>query len=289
MANSDKSDEIKATVSAEEYHINSHPNHDFVMTSQGLSRIMTSDTHVHMGGMTFDKQEFLRAFEGTLNPGLTVKKYNFGSPAPLAISSYCLTMFLFSLVNCGARGLSNSKAFIGLTLFYAGFVEILGGFWCILFENAWGGTMTTAFGAFWFSYGMILIDAWGCVSSYAENMAEFYNAMGFFLMAWAIFAFIMFSLTFRSTWVLFLMIFFIAFNLTLLSAAQFCMASGLTTAYAHLTKAGGVVGVLASVLGWYSVYEGLATKENSVFVPPVLLMPTAVIAGAKKQSDESNT
>lgn len=289
MASSNKSDEIKATVSTEEYHISPHPNHDFVMNSHGISRVMTSDTHVHMGGMTFEKQEFLRAFEGALNPGLTVKKYNFGSPAPLAISAYCLTMFLFSLVNCGARGVSNSKALVGLTLFYAGFIELIGGFWCLLFENAWGGTMTTAFAAFWFSYGMVLIDAWGCVSSYADNMEEFYNIMGFFLLAWAIFAFIMFSLTFRSTWVLFLMIFFIALNLTVLAAAQFCMAGGHTKSGTNLTKAGGVLGILASILGWYSVYEGLATKENSVFVPPVLLMPTAVIPGATKKSDESKS
>lgn len=71
-----------------------------------------------------------------------------------------------------------------------------------------------------------------------------------------------------------------------LAAASFIVVSA-PTAHRHLTTAGGVFGLITAFIGWYVTYEGLATPENTFIVPPVLLMPSAVVGTKlKKVSDE---
>lgn len=280
--------DAKATSSFEskEYHIDPHPQKDFIASSHGICRVVTSDTHVQLGDMTFDRNDFMRAFEGSLNPGLAPQPTRkFANPVPLGVSAFCLSLFVVSLVNLETRGTSNAQAAFGLLLFYSGLIELLAGMWCIAMENAWGGTLITAFSGFWLSYGLVMIDAFGIVSSYGEDTSQFYNVMGFYMVGWTIFAFIMFLMTFRSTWVLFGLMFFVVITFILLAAAQFTAASGLLKTVSNLSKGAGVFGLLASFFGWYIVYEGLANNENALFVPPVLLMPTSII-GVKKKSDE---
>lgn len=272
--------------STEEYHIEKHPNHDFIAGTHGIARILTSDTHVQMGGMTFHRDEFMRAFEGYLNPGLTTApSRKFANPMPLGVASFSLSLFVVSLVNVQARGVTNPIGVAGLCFFYAGLIELLAGMWCIVMENAWAATLLSSFAGFWLSYGLFITDTFGIASSYTEP-GELNSMLGFFLLGFTIFSGIMWSLTFRSTWVLFTMMFFVLLTHILLTSAQF-------TAFAHpstslgLTKAGGVVGIITSFIGWFIVYEGLATKENSLWVPPVLLMPTAAL-GKPKINDEEN-
>lgn len=277
----------KSTSSTEEYHIEAHPNHDFITTTHGISRVLTSDTHVQMGGMTFHKDEFMRAFEGYLNPGLSAApSRKFANPVPLGVAAFSLSLFVVSLVNTGARGTSNGALAAGICLFYSGFIEICAGMWCIVIENAWAACLVTSFAGFWISYGLILIDAFGMVSSYTD-VGEFHSVLGYYLIGWTIFAAIMWSFTFKSTWVLFSLMFFVVIVLALLAAGQLTAVSH-ATASANLIKAGGVIGVFTAFIGWYIVYEGLATKESAVYVPPVLLMPSTVL-GRPKKSHPTNS
>lgn len=278
------SDPKSATSSTEEYHIERHPNHDFMTTSHGISRILTSDTHVQMGELTFQKDDFLRAFEGYLNPGLSsAPSRRFANPVPLGVASFALSLFVVSLTNCHARGVTNAAGAAGLCLFYAGFIELCAGMWCIVLENAWAATLLSSFAGFWMSYGLFLIDGFGIVSAYTDPN-DLYNMLGFYLLGWTIFATLMWSMTFRSTWVLFSMMFFVVLTLILLCAGNFTMTANAVRG-TSVIKAGGYVGVITSIIGWYVVYEALATKENSLFVPPVLLMPTTVL-GRQRKSDE---
>lgn len=269
----------KPEVTNHEYHIKAHPNHDFITTTHGISRIQTSDTHVQLGDMTFHKDEFRRAFEGYLNPGFTsAPSRKFANPVPLGVASFALSLFVLSLVNAGARGLTNAKATAGLCLFYAGFIELCAAMWCVVIENTWAATLLGSFAGFWISYGLLLVDAWGIVSSYnAEDLA---SMQAFYLLAWLIFAFMMWLFTFKSTWVLFTMMLCVWFTLFLLCCAQFTITSHPTIG-AHFAKGGGVVGIITSFIGWFVVYEGIATRENAMFIPPVFLMPGAVTGSSK--------
>ncbi|VVT47269.1 uncharacterized protein SAPINGB_P001627 [Magnusiomyces paraingens] len=274
----------KSAVDSEEYHIERHPNHDFMTTTHGIARVLTSDTHVQMGDLTFHKDDFMRAFEGYLNPGLSERPSRaFANPVPLGVASFALSLFVVSLTNIHARGVSNGAGAAGLCLFYAGFIELCAGMWCIVLENAWAATLISSFAGFWMSYGLFLIDGFGIVSSYT-NTDDLHNMLGFYLLGWTIFATIMWSMTFRSTWVFFFMMLFVVLTLVILCGANFTMP-GNPTRGVNLTKAGGYFGIITSLIGWYVVYEALATKENSLLVPPVLLMPTAVL-GRERKNDE---
>lgn len=274
---------LKPTASNSEYQIRPHPNHDFTTSTHGIARIQTSDTHVQFGDMTFHKDDFRRAFEGYLNTGYSAApSRKFGNPVPVGVASFSLSLFVLSLVNVGARGVTNGAGVAGLCLFYAGFIELCAGIWCIVIENTWAATLLCSFAGFWAANGLFLVDAWGMISSYDKK--DLGSMQGFFLLGWAIFSVMMWSMTFRSTWVLCTMMFFVCFTVILLCAGNFSLYY-YPTASANLIKAGGVVGLITSFIGWYVVYEGIATKENSFFVPPVFLMPGA-ITGPVKSEDE---
>lgn len=142
---------LKTTSSEEEYKIHAHPNHDFVTTAHGLARVYTSDTHVQLGEMTFHKDDFMRAFEGYLNPGYSpAPSRRFANPVPVGVAGFSLTLFVLSLVNVGARHLPNAKGVAGLCFVYAGIIELISGVWCIVIENTWAATLLCGFSAFWY-------------------------------------------------------------------------------------------------------------------------------------------
>lgn len=261
----------KHSIEYKEYNPGSH--HDYKLSSHGISRIQTSDTHVHIGDMKFERHEFNRAFEGFLNPGLSpAPSRKFANPVPIGVAGFSLTLFVLSLINIGARGASNPAALAGLMWFYAGFIELLSGMWCFAVEATWAGVLLSSFGGFWIGYGCIVVDVFGISSTYGD---ETHNLLGLWILAWVLFATMMWFMTFKSTWPLFILMLFVVLTLLTLCIAQF-IAVDAPGAAANLTKAGGYFGLITSLLGWFIVYEGICSKENCYWVPPVLLMPGAV-------------
>lgn len=238
-----------------------------------VTRIHTSGSHVHIGDMTFERGEFTRAFEGAFQTGLApAPSRKFANPVPIGVATFSLALFCLSLVNVRARGVSNAAALAGLFWFAAGFIELCAAMWCVVIENTWAATLLGSFAGFWISYGCIVTDTFGIISTYGEKTS---SLLAIWVFAWAIFTLGMWLTTLRSTWPLSMLILFVFLILVLLSAAQFCSLSDPSSSLA-LTKAGGYLGIITSVLAWFIMYEGLCTKENSYWVPPVLLMPGAI-------------
>ena len=249
-------------------------HHDYKIGGpHGISRIETSDTHVHIGDMKFERQEFNRAFEGYLNPGFSAApSRKFANPVPIGVSGFALTLFCLSLVNIGARGASNPAALAGLMWFYAGVIELLAGMWCIAIEATWAATLLSSFAGFWIGYGCIVVDVFGIAAVYGT---ETHNLLAMWLLGWTIFAFLMWLTTLKSTWPLCVLIFFVFLTLLTLCCAQFVAASDPTSS-GHLVKTGGYIGLITSIMAWFVMYEGICSKDNSYWIPPVLLMPGAV-------------
>ena len=71
------------------------------------------------------------AFGGEFQPGLykptTGRK--FANPAPLGLSAFALTTFVLSLVNVGARNLTEPNIVVALAYGYGGLVQLLAGMW----------------------------------------------------------------------------------------------------------------------------------------------------------------
>lgn len=231
-----------------------------------------SGEYVVLGGKRYLTHELMRAFGGTLNPDpVPIEEQKYGNPAALGLSAFAMSTFVLSLVNAGAMGIEVSNIVIGLACFYGGFVQFCTGVWELFLGNTFGATALTLFGAFWLAFAAINIDAFGIATAYSES-TEMPNAVGFFLIGWAIFTFLLMLVTLKSTLAFFLLFFFLCITFILLACGEF-------TGKASVTKAGGIFGVITAFIAWYNAWAGTATSQNSYITSQVIPLP---VLGKKK-------
>lgn len=224
---------------------------------------------VHLGDNTYRRSELVNAFAGELNPGIHPRPpQNLANPVPLGLASFSYCCLVLSLLNAQVRGVSNAKIIISASLFFGGCIELFAGLLCYPIGNTYAMTVFGAFGGFWISYGCILTDQFGILSSYADDPEMLANALGFFLTGWTVFTFLMLMCTLKSTWGLFLLLFFLELTFLMLTIGTFISNE-------HVTKAGGYFGILSSMCGFYSLYSGVADTTNSYFPVRAYFMPNA--------------
>lgn len=251
-----------------------HSHHLFHDHPAGrVARITTSgdDNEIlHIGDTKVLKDEFVQAFGGSLNVGLTrAPSRKFANPGPLGLCAFALTTFVLSLVNLRARHLSSAAGVIGLAYFYGGFIQLLAGMWEVVVENNFGATALSSYGGFWMSWAVLNTDAFGIKEKYATTEHGFDDIVGFFLLGWLIFTTLLLMLTLRSTLAFFLLFLFL--DITFL-----CLVVGHLGHTNTANKVGGYFGVITAFLAWYNAFAGLATPENTYFVPKVIYMPGTV-------------
>lgn len=237
-----------------------------------IARVQTSGSNneiLHIGNTKVHRDSFVAAFGGTLNPGLVpAPSRKFGNPSPLGLSALALTIFVFSLANIRARGVQNPSVVIGLAFFYGGFTQLAAGMWEIVVENTFPAVMLSSLGGFWMSWAALESNSFGIAESYSSSK-DFDNMVGFYLLGWAIFMFMLTTITLRSTLAFFGLFLCLDFTFIFLAAGKFASSVA-------CTKIGGYFGLVTACLSWYNAYAGLATKENSYFVPKPVFMPGAV-------------
>lgn len=235
------------------------PNNDTLNSSESLNGVtkISSDTeHIYFGKRKYLKSDLLRAFGGTLNPGLAPEPvHRFANPSPLGLCGFALTTFVLSLINVQARSVTEPNIVIGLACFYGGLVQLLAGMWEIALENTFGGLALSSFGGFWLSYAAIFIP-WFNVAGAYESKKDLENAVGFYLIGWTLFTYGLCSCTLKSTVMFFLLFFMLGNTFLLLSIGSFTQSTG-------PTKAGGVLGLITAFIAWYNAYAGLANRQNS--------------------------
>jgi uncharacterized protein len=233
-----------------------------------ISKVTTSSdgNYVYLGTKKFAKDDLMKAFGGTLNPGLAAPSvHKFGNPAPLGLSAFALSTFVLSLVNAGAMGVKNDSIVVGLAMFYGGFIQLLSGMWEMSVENTFGALALSSFGGFWMSFGAISIPWFGIANSYTDPV-ELDNAVGFYLLGWSIFTFMLTLCTMKSTLAFFSLFFFLAVTFLLLAIGKLGKVPGSTTA-------GGVLGIVVAFIAWYNAYAGLANRQNSYVRVTALQLP----------------
>jgi len=193
-----------------------------------------------------------------------------GNPAPLGLSAFAATTFVLSLINLSTRDVTIPNIVLGMAFFYGGLCQLLAGMWEFATGNTFGGTALSSYGGFWLSFGVLLTPGFNVVGAYADatdkNMLS--NAIGFYLMAWFIFTFLMLVCTLRTT-VAFVFL-FLTLDLAFLFLALHPLLNNVT-----FQKVGGAFGLLAAFAAWYCALANLLNKENSFFVPPMGVLPWA--------------
>lgn len=231
---------------------------------EGVGKIQTSgdnNEYVVIGNTKYLRHELMQAFGGSLNPGLSPPpKHNFANPGPLGLSAFALTTFVLSMYNAQAMGITTPNVVVGLTFFYGGIVQLFAGLWEMMVGNTFGATALSSYGGFWLAFGAIHIESFGIVAAYADHEDQLPNAIGFFLVGWAIFTFILTLCTLKSTVAFCALFSFLTMTFVLLAAGEF-------TGKVGVARAGGVFGVITAFLGFYNAFAGVANKTNSYFVP----------------------
>lgn len=225
-----------------------------------------SNEFVVLGGKKYYTHELMRAFGGTLNPGLSpYKDPQYGNPTPLGLSGFALTTFVTSLVNAQVMGITVPNIVFGMACFYGGFVQFFAGIWELYTGNTFAGTAFTLYGAFWLSFAAIRIEAFGIASAY-DDEKMLANAVGFYLVGWAIFTLMFVLATLKSTVALFLLFFSLFVTFILLAAGEFSGMVG-------ITRAAGVTGVITAFVAWYNAFAGTATEQNSYITAKSIPLP----------------
>ncbi|SCU83867.1 LAFA_0D06370g1_1 [Lachancea sp. 'fantastica'] len=264
-------DELQSN-SQENQNQNHHQNHQHrrePLVTRLVHAVSVDGEYVHLGDATYRRSELANAFAGELNPGIHHRRpSNLANPVPLGLASFSYCCLVLSLLNAQVRGVTNAKVVISASLFFGGCIELFAGLLCYPTGNTYAMTVFGSFGGFWISYGCILLDQFGIVSSYSEDPQMFANAMGFFLAGWAVFTFLMLLCTLKSTWGLFLLFFFLELTFLMLTIGTFISNE-------NVKKAGGYFGILSSICGFYSLYSGVADSSNSYIPVRAYYMPNA--------------
>lgn len=234
-----------------------------------LIQMTKTGEYVIIGNRKFRTLELQQAFGGTLNPGLAPYKHYEVNPAPLGLAAFAFLTFCLSLYNAQAMGIKVPNVVIGAACFYGGAAQFLAGCWEFYTGNTFGLTALCSYGAFWLSYAAILVPAFGISgpkSGYADAPDQLLNAIGFYLIGWALVTYMLALVTIRSTLAFFLLFLFLAITFTLLGAGEL-------TGKVGVTRAGGVMGVITAIVGWYNAWAGVVTRTNSYITQRPIPMP----------------
>ncbi|KAJ5408185.1 hypothetical protein N7509_002068 [Penicillium cosmopolitanum] len=206
-----------------------------------------------------DHLERLHTAGGHVNdrsqPALPVYHRTFASPSPLGLISFATDIFLISVFGLHARGVSVPNVMVGCLVFYGGVGQFIAGIMEFITGNTFGATVFSSYAAFNLSYAMIYLSGTGIMSAYTDAATgtvdpSFNQALALYLWAWFIVTVVFTIGAMRSSWVLFVDLFFLDISLMLL-------ASGFMANMDSLLTAGYSFGLAVSFLSYWAGCAGL--------------------------------
>ncbi|KAK1922478.1 GPR1/FUN34/yaaH family-domain-containing protein [Papiliotrema laurentii] len=214
-------------------------------TGGGVSRFITP------GGNPID----------TSQPAFPVYHRKFANPAPLGLLGFAATTFVLSFYNAHARSISTPNVVLGMALGYGGLVQLIAGVEEWACGNTFGATAFSSYGGFWFSFAALYIPQFEIAKAYASER-EFANAVGIYLISWALITLIFLIASLRSSVALVSLFFMLHLTFWLLAAGELAPSP-------NCGKAGGITGVITAFIAMYTALAGMLTKDTSHFIVPV--------------------
>lgn len=186
------------------------------------------------------------------------------NPAPLGLSAFALTTFVLSSANAGL--ISAPNIVLGLALFYGGIVQIIAGIQEFKAGNTFGATAFCSYGGFWLAIGSVFVPTFAIAGAYGVTPTSgltlaFHAALGFFLLGWTIFTFMMLLGTLRTNGALIAVFLFLALTFLALTIAEL----GGGTSWGQI---GGWLGIITAILAWYTALAGILSSSKSAFTLP---------------------
>lgn len=175
------------------------------------------------------------------------------NPAPLGLLGFGMTTVLLNIHNAGIYPIDSMILAMGI--FYGGMAQVIAGIMEWKKNNTFGTTAFTSYGLFWFTLvGLLVLPKMGL----AEPSPKL--AMGFYLLMWGIFTFVMFFGTLKLNRALQ----FVFLSLTILF---FLLA---IRDFADSEAIGHIAGWEGIICGLSAIYAGLAQVINELYGRTVL-------------------
>jgi len=179
-------------------------------------------------------------------------------PAPLGLAGFALTTLLLSAHNAGW---APDLIWLGPALFYGGLAQFLAGMWSFRRGNVFTATAFSTYGAFWLSLATyVLLVVFG-----KAPVADVSNAVGWFLLAFAIFNTYMLVWSMRINTAVFMVFLTLELTEILLFIGNF---NG-SKAGEGLVLVGGLVGVLTAAVAFYTSAADVAAGMAGRYILPV--------------------
>ncbi len=178
------------------------------------------------------------------------------SPGPLGLLSIALTTFLLSIINAGLVSPALQPVVFGELFAFGGIVLILCGMWAFRVGHIFGATAFTGYGAFFLSF-------WALFQFYIKEIppAQVGKAIGLYLLAWALFTFVIFIASFKTNRVTNIVI-------GLLLLMLVVSGIGKTGGYVTLVHCGGYVGLVVALgTAYIACAELLAAMHGRSILP----------------------
>ncbi|KAH6884495.1 GPR1/FUN34/yaaH family-domain-containing protein [Thelonectria olida] len=190
-----------------------------------------------------------------------------GNPSAFAMAGFAVTLTAVSLAMMGVRGVETQNVFVADLCFVASIGLLISAQWELIRGATFSYTVLSAYALFYGGYGAIMLPSFGVVDAYGGKTPEYYNAMGFYLLLWAVLNifFLIASLPFSFVYISI----FVALEvcLSLDAASQFAHADGKLATSAGLIKASGVFAFISGLLGFYCVLHYLCQEALPFDVP----------------------
>jgi succinate-acetate transporter protein len=155
---------------------------------EGLRNITTNQDFYEKLASGHSASASSNSTNGTLNiqyiPVPITIKAQLGSPTALAIGAFATTLTTLSFALMGWRGLSVTTAFIGNFFGVAGIGMVVSAQWELVLGNTYAYTVLSAFGLFYFGFGIIATPFFGVAEAYGgADTVGYNNALGFFVLS----------------------------------------------------------------------------------------------------------
>ncbi|KAM3438649.1 hypothetical protein MY4824_003188 [Beauveria thailandica] len=215
---------------------------------------------------TTSEAEYLEGKVVRREPVVQYHKHLPSSASAFPIGAFATTLTTLSLSLMEWRGVTILNVYVANFFFVAAVGLLISAQWELSVGNGFAYTVYSAFGLFYAGYAAILTPSFGVRDAYGDDVAQYNNALGFFLLLWTVFILTFLVASITSNLVSILIYLFVDLGFLLNAASNFAKADGYTSAGRSLQIAGGANLFVAGLLGWYLVFH-LLLKDELVELP----------------------
>jgi succinate-acetate transporter protein len=175
-----------------------------------------------------------------------------GDPAPLGLAGFGITTLLLSLVNAGILPATVTVGVMALALTFGGLAQFVAGMWAFKRGNTFAATAFTSYGAFWFSFYLLVVVFIPQMKGAAPS--DIGNFVGTYLLAWGIFTGYMFIASLAGARAVQLVFLLLTLTFVVLAIGEYATSTG-------IHNIGGYLGLATAAAALYASFADVANAN----------------------------